>query len=243
MLQRSQVVLLVVILLLAGVESVTATTSLRPASSDTLRFARSRIVGENAAPTVQRLLRTDNTLGETDEERVISIKPIAALDKFKAGVEKITSAYKSKTTLGTLLRWAEKKKSPDTVFAKLKLDKATTLADNPNFMVWFAYARYVWADYAFLDRVIINYLTRKYGDVDLAKMIEAATQTKGTKAIATTLQNSQFNRWMVLEDDVWKKFDLGILTLFSREKDVSSTIWAKYVMHQAEVKKLQAAKP
>ncbi|KAG7394128.1 hypothetical protein PHYBOEH_005655 [Phytophthora boehmeriae] len=184
---------------------------------------------------VQRLLRTDNTLNGADEERAISIKPIAALDKFKAGVENIISAYKSKITLGTLLKWAKEKKSPESVFATLKLDKATTLADNPNFMVWFGYARYVWADDVLLDNGILNFLTQSYKDVKLARMLEPATQTKGTKDIATTLQNLQFDDWMRSGEDVWEKFGLTIPTLFSRNKAVSTAIWIKYEQYKVNV--------
>ncbi|KAG7394074.1 hypothetical protein PHYBOEH_005867 [Phytophthora boehmeriae] len=180
-------------------------------------------------------------LSETNEEKAISIKPIAALDKFKAGVEKITSAFKSKTTLETLLGWAKENKPAGSVFVKLKLDKAKTLADNPNFMVWVAYARYVWADYANPDTVIINFLMQKYGDMNLARLLDAATQTKGTEKIATTLQNAQFERWRILGVDPWEKFGLSIGTLFTNEDVASRAIWAKYVVYQAKVKRLQAA--
>ncbi|KAG7376655.1 hypothetical protein PHYBOEH_001367, partial [Phytophthora boehmeriae] len=117
-------------------------------------LARSHIADENGAPISPRLLRTDNTPGEADEEKAISIKSISALDKFKAGVEKITNAYKPTPTLGKLLEWAKKKESSESVFIKLKLDEATTFADNPTFMEWVAYTRYVETDSALANKTL-----------------------------------------------------------------------------------------
>ncbi|ETL85034.1 hypothetical protein L917_15301, partial [Phytophthora nicotianae] len=84
-----------------------------------------------------RLLRAESTADANDEARGFSLKSIP-------GLSKLTSMFKTKITPGTLLNWANKEKSPDYVFLKLKLDKTGhQLFDNPDINVWAAYTNAV----------------------------------------------------------------------------------------------------
>ncbi|KUG00821.1 hypothetical protein AM587_10002228 [Phytophthora nicotianae] len=158
-----------------------------------------------------RLLRAESTADANDEARGFSLKSIP-------GLSKLTSMFKTKITPGTLLNWANKEKSPDYVFRKLKLDKTGhQLFDNPDINVWAAYTNAVVKSNA--DDAMLTTLRARYSDDALAKMFEAGKKVTQSESVATKLQSRQMENWMAAKktpDDVFKillldKAGVGVL--------------------------------
>ncbi|ETI38142.1 hypothetical protein F443_16029 [Phytophthora nicotianae P1569] len=158
-----------------------------------------------------RLLRAESTADANDEARGFSLKSIP-------GLSKLTSMFKTKITPGTLLNWANKEKSPDYVFLKLKLDKTGhQLFDNPDINVWAAYTNAVVKSNA--DDAMLTTLRARYSDDALAKMFEAGKKVTQSESVATKLQSRQMENWMAAKktpDDVFKillldKAGVGVL--------------------------------
>ncbi|KUF91831.1 hypothetical protein AM588_10004171 [Phytophthora nicotianae] len=126
--------------------------------------------------------------------------------------------FKTKITPGTLLNWANKEKSPDYVFLKLKLDKTGhQLFDNPDINVWAAYTNAVVKSNA--DDAMLTTLRARYSDDALAKMFETGKKVTHSESVATKLQSRQMENWMAAKktpDDVFKilfldKAGVGVL--------------------------------
>ncbi|ETM97380.1 hypothetical protein PPTG_24982 [Phytophthora nicotianae INRA-310] len=158
-----------------------------------------------------RLLRAESTADANDEARGFSLKSIP-------GLSKLTSMFKTKITPGTLLNWANKEKSPDYVFLKLKLDKTGhQLFDNPDINVWAAYTNAVVKSNA--DDAMLTTLRARYSDDALAKMFETGKKVTHSESVATKLQSRQMENWMAAKktpDDVFKilfldKAGVGVL--------------------------------
>ncbi|ETO66921.1 hypothetical protein F444_16015 [Phytophthora nicotianae P1976] len=158
-----------------------------------------------------RLLRAESTADANDEARGFSLKSIP-------GLSKLTSMFKTKITPGTLLNWANKEKSPDYVFRKLKLDKTGhQLFDNPDINVWAAYTNAVVKSNA--DDAMLTTLRARYSDDALAKMFEMGKKVAHSESVATKLQSRQMENWMAAKktpDDVFKillldKAGVGVL--------------------------------
>ncbi|ETO85872.1 hypothetical protein F444_00539 [Phytophthora nicotianae P1976] len=158
-----------------------------------------------------RLLRAESTADANDEARGFSLKSIP-------GLSKLTSMFKTKITPGTLLNWANKEKSPDYVFLKLKLDKTGhQLFDNPDINVWAAYTNAVVKSNA--DDAMLTTLRARYSDDALAKMFEMGKKVAHSESVATKLQSRQMENWMAAKktpDDVFKilfldKAGVGVL--------------------------------
>ncbi|GMF42635.1 unnamed protein product [Phytophthora fragariaefolia] len=201
----------VVLLALAAVAAI---ADARPAESNRklvvsgLReWARSRNERQNG-----RLLRDDSVTVGTEEER-LNIKAMTDKLKSNSAIEKISGLFKRKITPGTLLKWAEKGKSPEKIFIKYKLDKAgDKLFDNPDFKIWYAYTAMV-TKYD-PEKAILTSLIARYGEPKLSSMIDAATKATGTGAtdIALTLQTKQMTIWKEMgmnADDAFKVLSLN----------------------------------
>ncbi|POM81782.1 Avirulence protein (Avh) [Phytophthora palmivora] len=211
--------------------------------------AASEATAEVAATSIYdiRLLRDDNKADEVAEERGLNIKSITNLDKLKkmVGVDnlkKVKNLFKSKITPGTLLSWEKKGVRSESAFTKLKLDKVSSdkLFDNPDFKVWFAYSNVVHKE---PEQVMVNFLTTRFDEITLTRMIEKATEVSKTKEMATALQQQQMKTWAGLgmtDDLVFTSLTLnknldGLLT------NPNFNAWTKFVDNFAEKGKQDAS--
>nr|ANW82094.1 suppressor of RNA silencing [Phytophthora infestans] len=127
-----------------------------------------------------RFLRAANTADERNEDRGINLKSMP-------GFGKIASLFTKKNTPGPLLSWFEKKKSPDYVFLKLKINKGKQqLFDHPDWNVWVQYTTSVVKSDP--EEAMIAALRTHYTDDILPKLLESAKNVPKTSGLATKMQ-------------------------------------------------------
>ncbi|KAG6616671.1 putative secreted RxLR effector protein [Phytophthora cinnamomi] len=178
----------VVLLAIAASNAValSATTNSKLVASDLPERSRSLTEGQHEAPN--RHLREE----DTTEERTFSIKATPGLEKFKSipSFDKFKGLFKTKVTLGTLLGWAKKGKSPDKVFTAYELDKTgTKLFESPDFKIWYTYTALVTKTDP--EKAVLTSLVGRFGESTVSSMLEGAMKVSGTKEIATALQMKQ----------------------------------------------------
>ncbi|KAG6942067.1 hypothetical protein JG688_00018330 [Phytophthora aleatoria] len=168
-----------------------------------------------------RLLRTQNSAEEGDEERAsFSIKSIP-------GVDKISSLM----TNQKVAKWLKKDKDTDAVFLKLELNTAgENIFANPKFLVWAKYVKNYNTKHDDMTTSMLPTLINQYGQSRLARMLEEAKQVGTTKDIATKLQTEQMTLWKhkgVTADDVFQsyKLDNGMSSLLANP---GVNIWIRY---------------
>ncbi|POM70211.1 Avirulence protein (Avh), partial [Phytophthora palmivora] len=172
---------------------------------------------------VAKLLRYNSFSHEKDEERTFNLQSIT-------GLKNLANVFKSKITPGTLLKWANKEKSPDFVFRKLNLHKAgDKLFDNPDVNVWAAYTNAI--SKANPEDAMIKTLKTRYTDEALSQMILAAKKVSSTESVATKIQTGQVQNWLTSKkspNDVFK-----YLLLNKAGDDLLSNpelaIWIRYM--------------
>uniref|UniRef100_H3H495 RxLR effector protein n=1 Tax=Phytophthora ramorum TaxID=164328 RepID=H3H495_PHYRM len=174
------------------------------------KLVTSRINAAQNTLTSKRFLRADSVTGEDDEERAISFKSIP-------GIEAIKNVFSKKVTLKDLLKYADRKKSSEYMFSKLKLDKAV------------AYVRLINPRHP--EAAMVTSLTSRYGDDVLSKMLEAGLKMPKTKEAATALQTKQLEGWKNMglsADDAFKTLNLnvGAEKVF---KNPNLNAWVKYM--------------
>nr|7XVK_B Chain B, RxLR effector protein PSR2 [Phytophthora sojae] len=129
------------------------------------------------------------------------------------GFEKLANLLKPKPGLKKLLKWADAKKPPETVFTRLRLDKTgTQLFDNTDFPVWAAYTRSVAQTDSEASAVMLKTLVSRYSDEVLSGMIAAAKKSSKTESIATKLETEQMRTWLAAKktpDDMFLVFKLN----------------------------------
>nr|AEK81372.1 Avh456 [Phytophthora sojae] len=148
-------------------------------------------------------------------------------------VEKIKTFFSSsKVTPAQLGNWLKEGKSADTVFTRLRLNKADDmLLYYGDFVDWLKYVDDLSAKNPGKKMSAISTLTKQYGDGDLYSIIQAAMNVPRTKSIATRLQTEQIQHWVTAgktPDDVFhfmklEKVERNFLS------DPAFTVWAKYV--------------
>ncbi|KAL4086403.1 hypothetical protein PRIC1_014107 [Phytophthora ramorum] len=187
------------------------------------KLVTSRINAAQNTLTSKRFLRADSITGEDDEERAISLKSIP-------GFEAIKNVFSKKVELKDLLKYADKKKSSEYMFSKLKLDKAgTKLFDNSDVNVWVAYVRLINPRHP--EAAMVTSLTSRYGDDVLSKMLEAGLKMPKTKEAAKALQTKQLEGWKNMglsADDAFKTLNLNV----GAEKVFTNpnlNAWVKYM--------------
>ncbi|POM75524.1 Secreted RxLR effector peptide protein [Phytophthora palmivora] len=128
----------------------------------------------------KRHLRTGTT--EDEDERAVTTLKIPAL-------ENALKRANAKRVRG----WLKKGYEVDDVFLTLNLDLMTgNIFANPKFKTWMKFA--IAAEGENAGKEIIMSLTRKYGDLKLAKMLRW-TNSGSTASISKQLQKAQFDFW------------------------------------------------
>ncbi|OWY99325.1 RxLR effector protein [Phytophthora megakarya] len=171
-----------------------------------------------------RIYKSENTQAqqvETNhaEERGPSIPAVGTL----------TNALKATDDIDD---WISKGASTDDVFKLLALDKASDdLLANPTLKTWINYMNRFNEGNQEQKTSVIATLTAYYGDVGLAKIIEAAKQVKGTAVMAKRLQNEQIHSWLIA-----KKSPKDVFTLLNLDeagsdlfKQPQVVTWAAYL--------------
>ncbi|OWZ08129.1 hypothetical protein PHMEG_00019377 [Phytophthora megakarya] len=156
--------------------------------------------GVSTGATKQRFLRSYN-MADLEEDRALNINSIF-------GVNKIKTAY----TQSKLSSYLKKGKSEDEVFTKLKLGNQANekLFQDPKFLAWVKYIDDNNAKTGSKKMSIIPTLTKQYGDDTLARMLEAASKTDGSKLLVSKLQEQQVK--------FWRSQNLPLGTVFTRLK-------------------------
>ncbi|OWZ09200.1 Avirulence (Avh) protein [Phytophthora megakarya] len=145
------------------------------------------------------------------------------------------SAFKSsKVTPEKLQKWLENETSADVVFTRLHLHELDRrVFDKPQqFATWISYADALSAKLPEMSAISI--LTRKFGDYDLFRMIEAAKTSSdmNIKTLATELEAKQMQFWLTTKkdpDDIFRVYNLQSLRWKNIFKEPEFTHWAKYV--------------
>ncbi|KAE8904788.1 hypothetical protein PF005_g20080 [Phytophthora fragariae] len=139
----------------------------------------------------------------------------------------------SEVTPERLQKWLTEEKTPDTVFARMRLDKVGSwlLLHLPKFTDWLKYVDNLSAKNPTKGTSAFSTLTAHYGDAGVYKMIEEAVKTTKTKDLATKLQKELVQHWIATAkspDDVFHamKLDKVEHTILSNPK---FTAWVKYV--------------
>ncbi|KAL4150852.1 hypothetical protein PRNP1_010248 [Phytophthora ramorum] len=201
--------------ILAGSASAVAVSNARP--SALAETVRSTTLGGNEIP-YQRLLRTQDSGGNDDDERGFDVSKFQTWLLPKASLEKLDD-------------WLEKGKPAKEVFDRLQLTKVgDKLLDNPTFIAWVKYADDLSAKYPGKAASTIPTLIAKYGDEALFKMLEAAMKAPSTQSLATKLRADQIEHWAIIgkpPGDVLKIFGVEKTTdVLSRSRVVD---WVKYI--------------
>ncbi|KAG7385021.1 hypothetical protein PHYPSEUDO_002033 [Phytophthora pseudosyringae] len=136
------------------------------------------------------------------EERKLAVS-LPGLEQAASG----TKSWAAKIVQKLQLKWWQlRKKSPNDVFTKLKLDKTGgNLFENAGFSKWAAYVTKNSKEAP--EMAIFSTLALHYTDDALAKMLLAAKDVEGTKALATKLEGLQLTNWVQAgksPDDVFK---------------------------------------
>ncbi|KAG2972636.1 hypothetical protein JG687_00014354 [Phytophthora cactorum] len=131
----------------------------------------------------QRFLRT--------EERKLGIS-LSGLEQAASG----TKSWAAKLIQKLQLKWWQlRKKTPNDVFTKLKLQQTgPNLFESPGFSKWVAYVTKNSKEPP--DMTIFSTLAYHYSDDALAKMLLTAKQGESTNTLATKLEGMQLTNWI-----------------------------------------------
>ncbi|ETK79280.1 hypothetical protein F441_15107 [Phytophthora nicotianae CJ01A1] len=209
-----------VVLLTAAtlVVSASATLGVKAAENGLVHPAQDGTQGVSVSK--YRLLRSQNTAEDEQEERTFGIKSIPGVDK----ISNFVSNQK-------LSKWLKKDKDADAVFMKLKLNTAgESIFQNPKFLVWAKYVSNYNGKHEDKIASMFPTLMKQYGQSRLARMLEEAKQVGTTKDVATKLQTEQMKFWKdagVTTDDIFKsyKLDSGVTNLLDNP---GVNIWIRY---------------
>lgn len=159
-------------------------------------------------------------------------------DYYEARAGKISTFIAQKANALTTMSARKKLKaslkkgeSLDDVFLRLKLNQAgDKLLEKPQFLLWLNYADEL-ASKTGKEVSAITTLTTQYGDISLAKLLQADSKVVKTKEIAVKLELSQMQRWLAggnTADDIFK-----LLKLNRAGDDLLSSplfnTWTKYM--------------
>ncbi|KAG6958404.1 hypothetical protein JG688_00010527 [Phytophthora aleatoria] len=166
----------------------------------------------------KRLLRTPTEEANDDERTITGIVDKVAAP-LKAGASKVTDTAKLRV-------WLSMEKSADDAFAKLKLNRGVYNAlESPKLKTMSNYVDMVNKKYPDRQVSLLELLTKKYGEITVAKVLVTVKQTERWKEIATKLQTQQLEGWMnnqMSVNDVFRILritDDGTFFLLSRQLD------------------------
>jgi hypothetical protein len=94
--------------------------------------------------------------------------------------------------------WLTNKEQPDELFGLLALDDALDdIFADPLFKIWSKYLNAYNAKYPSTKTYMIDMFRASYGDEALVDMLIAAKQVASTKRIATSMETSLLNKWVL----------------------------------------------
>ncbi|KAH7469367.1 hypothetical protein KRP22_004614 [Phytophthora ramorum] len=184
----------------------------------------------------------DFNMKQKDPEKVVSKIPTLTKQFGDASLAKMLEvAAQSPSTkrlaeslqAQQLKSWTEAGLSVDDVFRRLNLNTGLDdILTNPLFLTFNKYLVDFNTWNPGKSTTMVETLARSYGDIPVAKMLEAATKVDDTKAMATRLQGQQ--------RDVWKDMGLNVDDVYSQVLRLDSTtgnlfenpnfaVWTKFV--------------
>ncbi|OWY91278.1 RxLR effector protein, partial [Phytophthora megakarya] len=131
-----------------------------------------------------------------------------------------------------LQRWLAKKKSPNSVFTFMMLDKqGGQLLSNPQIDLWLKYVDDFNLKSPNKVTSPISTLEMHYQDEMLSHIIIEAQKILNTKNIATILQGEQIQRWLSSKKSPYNVFELFQLVKASDKllDSLQFVVWVKYV--------------
>ncbi|KAJ8523767.1 hypothetical protein ON010_g17351 [Phytophthora cinnamomi] len=145
-----------------------------------------------------------NTANPGKEETMISALSRGYDDEELTKILVAAKTVPSTETLATKLEddlvqyWLADKELPDKLFGFLALDQSVDgLLTNPVLNVWSKYLEDFNAKFPNKKVSMIDTFRENFGDKALSQMLIAATETPATEKIATTLQTSLLNKWIL----------------------------------------------
>ncbi|OWY99020.1 RxLR effector protein [Phytophthora megakarya] len=196
--QLYYIVLLVVATLITIVDASSMETKL--ATSTVPSSLQSLSATPNDGVNIKRL-RTDTEEGEKYEERSITVPGLSTLkesvlkikDWFVNFVLKIKTSF---TQRRQIKQWMKEEKTPDEVFVMLGLDKGLdNILAKPELRTWSVFMTTYNRKNTKKMVTMLGTLTKHYGDLRVAKMIESSRKDSYTKSLANRLQNHQLRGW------------------------------------------------
>ncbi|KAE8976553.1 hypothetical protein PR003_g956 [Phytophthora rubi] len=224
---------LMILVLLAFFAPINAETSVKGPTlsvSDYSTWAGVHTASESGISTTKSLRTSAVAEGDDDaidaggEERAGLSVPFAEKAK--------TYFSSSKVTPERLQKWLVEGKTPDTVFSRMRLNKADDwLLYHPQFTDWLKYVDDLSAKNPTKGTSAFSTLTAHYGDAALYKMIEEGEKIWSTKALATKLEEELMQNWIATAkspDDVFHAMGLDKVK-HNILSNPEFTAWAKYV--------------
>ncbi|OWY99332.1 Avirulence (Avh) protein, partial [Phytophthora megakarya] len=128
----------------------------------------------------------------------------------------------------------QSRKTPEKVLVGLGLGKTTdSLLENSLFSHWAKYTAAFNKRYPEEKATMIETLTKKFGDIEVTKMLHTAKSKKWTKTLATQLESAQMKMWLnngKSTDDVFKLLQLDKYgNIYHFEDKVLLSAWVSYM--------------
>ncbi|KAG1684171.1 hypothetical protein DVH05_011821 [Phytophthora capsici] len=226
------VVLLMLIIVLAGVDTCTARGQW--SSSDFVRPIVKIPPDTQLESKATRLLRTDVTKYDNDEERAITLP--SGLSNMMSNIKKWFSNFISKIKLSfgenrKLNAWLKQGKTPDEVFEILNLHKGTKgLLANKNLRTWSVFMTMYNRKNPTKMVNMLGTLTKYYGNEAVAVLLEVSRQGK-TRSLANRLQTQQLNAWAqngLNTDVVFNLLRVGEGSVKTLAQNRALNVWVYY---------------
>ncbi|KAG3115425.1 hypothetical protein PI124_g8011 [Phytophthora idaei] len=142
-------------------------------------------------PVTSKLKEWLNALVRKMMTKVPSLSKLT--ERFRAFVLKIKLSFKEGKQFSA---WLKEKKRPEDIFKLLRLDTGTkNLMANSNLQTWSVYMTLYNKDNPTKMTTMLGMLTKTYGDLKVANMLEAARRNRKTFNLADMLQGQQLRGW------------------------------------------------
>ncbi|KAE9192891.1 hypothetical protein PF005_g18287 [Phytophthora fragariae] len=150
-------------------------------------------------------------------------------DEMISGGEFKSVATKIQDELSQL--WLSSKKTPDDALVELGLGRTVdTLMESPLFNIWLKYTNAYSTRYPQDKSTVIEALTRTFGDIEVAMMLQKPQTTDATRTIAKQLESAQLEMWWSSGksvDDVLNLLDLRMNFQFTSDPLLNT--WVSYI--------------
>ncbi|KAE8971134.1 hypothetical protein PF005_g25223 [Phytophthora fragariae] len=127
--------------------------------------------------------------------------------------------------------WLSSRKTPDDASVELGLGRTVdTLMESPLFNIWLKYTNAYSTRYPQDKSTVIEALTRTFGDIEVAMMLQKPQTTDATRTIAKQLESAQLEMWWgsgKSVDDVLNLLDLRMNFQFTNDPLLNT--WVSYI--------------